>query len=105
MTLADQLLTDIDNVFNNTDRAEFAVMVIYNAVTFGGIYDNPFAITDLGVVDVENTEPQVRVAAANVVGIAHNDAITVNSISYKVLTAQPDGTGWVLVMLSLDNVD
>jgi hypothetical protein len=99
-TFKEDLITDLDDVF--LDNEEFAVDVIYNSVTFQGIFDDEF----IGAVDerlaVESTAPQVQVKTSDVTGALHGETITVGSVDYKIAGIQPDGTGMTIILLSID---
>ncbi len=99
-TFKEDLLTDLDDVF--LDNEEFAVDVLYNAATFQGIFDDGFIDSADDGIAVESTAPQVQVKTSDVVGALHDETMTINSIDYKIIGIQPDGTGMTLILLSLD---
>jgi hypothetical protein len=100
MTLKDDLLTDLDDLFLNNE--EFAVDVIYAAVTFQGIFDDGFIDSADDGIAVESTAPQVQVKTTDVAAASLGDNITVDGTVYKIIGKQPDGTGMSLILLSID---
>ena len=99
MTFKDDLTNDLD-IFLNSD--EFAVDITYNAGTIQGIFDDEFSSAVQGEMGIESTVPQVLVKSSDVVGIAHADLMTINTIVYKIIGIQPDGTGMTMLLLSKD---
>lgn len=99
MTFKNDLLNDLD-IFLNSD--EFAVDVTYLVSTIQGIFDDEFSSAVQGEMGIESTVPQVLVKTSDVQNIAHNEELTINSVVYKVIGIQPDGTGVTLILLSED---
>ncbi len=99
MTFKNDLINDLD-IFLNSD--EFGVDVTYNTVTIQGIFDDEFSSAVQGEMGIESTVPQVLLKTADVPNVAHNETMTINSIVYKVIGIQPDGTGMTLILLSED---
>lgn len=100
MTLKADILTDLDT-FLNTD--EFAVQVTYNSTTINGIFDIFFVEDPQGETGVETKRAQVTVKSSDVVGIAHDDTMIINSVTYNVIGVQPpDDTGLTDILLSED---
>jgi hypothetical protein len=98
-TFKDDLTNDLDIFFNSE---EFAVDVTYNAATIQGIFDAEFSSAVEGEMGVESTVPQVLLKTSDVPSVAHNETMTINSVVYKVIGIQPDGTGMTLILLSED---
>lgn len=67
-----------------------------------GIFDEPFTLTSLNGIDYQNAKPQVHVATADVPEIGESDTIERGGIVYKVIEIQPDGSGWLTLVLSKD---
>ena len=99
MSLKDDLLTDL-TTFLNPD--EFAVEITYNSTMILGIYDNAFVEDQQNDINVETLQPQVIVKSSDVSSLSHGDTMTINSITYKVIGIQPDGTGLTIILLSRD---
>lgn len=100
MTLKAQLLTDLSDVFLNTD--EFADSATFthggSPATIKGIFDNEY----LAVQGVESLYPVFRTATSDVADAAHNDTLVINGTTYYITGIQPDGTGVTLLILSKD---
>ncbi len=99
MTFKSDLTDDLDIFFDNS---EFAIDILYNAATIQGIFDNEFFEVVEGSIGVETTIPRVLVKSSDVVGAAHDETMTINSIDYNIVGVQPDGTGLTLIILSVD---
>jgi hypothetical protein len=69
-----------------------------NARTVHGQFDNGF-VNRFGVV--EDLAPQFTCVHARVSGVAHGDALTVESTDYTVIGIEPDGTGLVTLRLNV----
>lgn len=89
--------TDIDIFFT-----DFAVDAKY--IPFGGtastikvIFDNIYQVI---VDNVEGTHPAAFCKTANVSGIKHDDEMTINSTTYKIINIQHDGTGMTTLLLA-----
>jgi hypothetical protein len=100
MTFKDDMLSDLDETF--FDNEEFAVDITYNAGTIQGIFDDEFASAVEGEMGIESTVPQVQVKSADVSSATHGELMTINSVVYKIIGIQPDGTGMTLLLLSKD---
>jgi len=79
------------------DTEDFATAADINGSTVNGILGNEFVQVDY----VESKAPAFECAAADVVGVAHGDTVTISSDSYKVRGIQPDGTGLVKLIMEL----
>ncbi len=99
MTFKDDLTNDLDIFFNDD---EFAIEIIFKTATIEGIFDNEFAQTAEGDIGVETTVPQVLVRSSDVSGDDHGETMTIDSVVYKIIGIQPDGTGMTLILLSED---
>jgi hypothetical protein len=99
MTFKDDLITDLDLFFNNS---EFAVDVTYNAATIQGIFNDAFDAAVESEVGIESSVPQVKVRSSDVVAAVHNETMTINSVVYNIIGLNPDGTGITVVLLSQD---
>lgn len=73
------------------------------AVDVDGIFDEAFASASPGGMGVETTGPAALVATADVTGIAHNDTVTVSSVTYYVIGIHPEGLGMTLLLLSRED--
>jgi hypothetical protein len=104
MTLANDILTDLDS-FINTD--EFAKSVTY-APTIGTpktvnvIFDNAFYEAHLLGAPVDSMNPSCEGKESDFIGISGNDVITIEMVTYYVVGYEPDGTGIIKIVLSKD---
>lgn len=87
--------------------SEFAHTVIMVGETVSGIFDNGYALGNVGAFGMAGCEPKLTMASADVpprvVDTYHRwcfepfDAvdllITVNGAAYKIVAIEPDGTG------------
>lgn len=100
MTLKADLLTDLDNVFFNTD--EFGSSATYThggtPATVKGIFDNEY----VSIQGVESLAPVFRTATASVPSAEHGDTLVIDGTTYYIIGIQPDGTGVTLLILSRD---
>jgi hypothetical protein len=99
-TFKQDIISDIDEVILDND--EFSVDVLYNSTTFQGIFDDGFIDSADDGVAVESTAPQVQVKSTDVAGALHGQTMTIESVVYKIIGVQPDGTGMTLIMLSIE---
>jgi len=83
---------DLSEFLDDTELADNATI---GASTIAGIFDNQF----VEVNGIEGVRPVFTCAEANVATIAHGDALTIKSISFKVAGIQPDGTGLTSLIL------
>lgn len=83
---------DLSEFLDDTELADNATI---GASTIAGIFDNQF----VEVHGIEGVRPVFTCAEANVSAIAHGDALTIKSISFKVAGIQPDGTGLTSLIL------
>lgn len=60
---------------------------------------NEYATIDGGTVGVEGSNPVALVKASDVSGIAADDSIIVDSVSYTVIRIEPDSTGTLLKLI------
>ena len=97
MTFKEDLTTDLDVFFNNE---EFAVDVLYKAATIQGIFDDEFVTSVAGEYGVESSVPQVLVKTSDVPTPIPDELMTINSVVYKILNGNPDGTGLTVILLT-----
>lgn len=72
--------------------ASTGIAVTVNVI-FDAEYKDPLAH--------ETIEPQAQGKEADFSTVADDDDIVINSISYKIRTPEPDGTGWITLMLEV----
>ena len=83
---------DLSEFLDSTEMADNATI---GASTIAGIFDNQF----VEVHGIEGVRPVFVCAEADVSSIAHGDALTIKTVSYKVAGVQPDGTGLTSLIL------
>lgn len=100
MTLKTDLLSDLDEIF---DTDEFAVeATLTGGIKIKVIFDDEFRGQNIESGEIRTTAPQVLCKSADVSGVALGNTITINSVAYKVIERQPDGTGCTTLILSRD---
>lgn len=78
----------------------FAVAATYNGTTtVNGIFDNDYFEIGAGTPGMEGNQPSFLCRAADVPSAAQNDTLLINSVTYTVVAVQPDGTGFVRLVL------
>jgi len=83
---------DLSEFLDSTEMADNATI---GAATVAGIFDNQF----VEVHGIEGVRPVFVCDEADVASIAHGDALTIKTVSYKVAGVQPDGTGLTSLIL------
>lgn len=89
------------------DPDEFGATASYTpaggqAASIVGIFDNEYVGVDLDAgVPIESRRPTFLVRAADVPAVAHDDALTVDGTDYVVAGVEPDGTGFVKLVLAV----
>ena len=68
-------------------------------VSCTAIFDNGFSAPQIGDLVIETTDPVLTCKTSDISGIESGDSVTVESITYKVIQIQPDGTGISTVFL------
>lgn len=84
---------DLSGFFSTDD---FAVAAVVNGSPVKGIFDNAY-LEQLG--PTPGTQPQFVCAADSVPGVAFGATAVIESVTYKVIAAEPDGTGLMLLRL------
>jgi hypothetical protein len=73
--------------------AEFATSVSVGGVLVSAIYDNGYALGNVGGFGMASTQPTLTLATANVPASPEGQAAVVNGVAYVVASHEPDGTG------------
>lgn len=89
--------TDLDDVFLCSD---FAVSATVLGKTVQVILDRTYAQVEEGEFSVANRKPVLTAKSSDFAGVEAGTVITVNGLSWEVLSIQPDGTGISEVFLS-----
>lgn len=83
MALKDDILNDLDKLFN-TD--EFATTFTYNSENYSGIFVEPYEIMFVFDVPIEVTDYTLYAKQADLPSLQKGDTITINSANYEVTT-------------------
>lgn len=86
--------------FLDTEQG-FAVQALYNAsqpVT--GIFAKDYFPAPGQLADIESAQPRFACKAADLPDVVQGDTLEVESITYKIAEVQPDGTGWLRLVLT-----
>lgn len=67
----------------------------YAGVTICGQWEKQY----VDALGVESSGPRFSCAAADVPGVDHGDTLTIDAVAYTVRGVQPDGAGWVTLIL------
>lgn len=81
---------------------EFGVEAVYNSVTIVAQLINDYATIDAGTVGVEGSNPVALVKSSDVAGVAADDPITVDGVSYSIVRIEPDSTGQLLRLILVE---
>lgn len=78
----------------------FAVAATWNGTTtVNGIFDNEYFEIGVGTPGAEGSQPSFFCRAADVAAAAQGDTLLINSVTYTVVSVQPDGTGFTRLVL------
>ena len=84
-----------------TDRAEFfnlddfAVVATYQGNSINGIFGDQF----VEINGVESSRPTFLTTATAVPDDPHDNTIVIDSVNYTIVGHQPDGTGFITLIL------
>lgn len=79
--------------------ADFGVNVTLAGQTVRGIFDNGFALGDVGMAGMAGTQPVLTLPTALVPASPVGAAAVVNAANYVVAAHEPDGTGMSRLLL------
>jgi hypothetical protein len=103
MTLRDDMLADLDNVFfNQEDFAESASYRLRAGTVFPVtvIFDAVYSEAELQEAYVQGRAVAATMAEASLpAGHGKGDSITIRTRLYSIITMQPDGAGVVVLTL------
>lgn len=90
---------DLDE-FLDTEQG-FAVEALYNAGTpVTGIFAKDYFPAPGQLADVESAQPRFACKATSLPDVAQGDTLEVDGVTYKIAEVQPDGTGWLRLVLT-----
>ena len=78
---------------------DFGVAATLDGAATHGIFDNGYALGNVGLTGMASTQPSIVLPTANVPGSPIGAAVTVNATAYLVAAHEPDGTGISRLML------
>lgn len=67
-----------------------------------GIFDNGFVDAQIGETALDTTSPRLTCLHEDVRTLPREAAVTVRGKAYSVLQVQPDGTGFAIVTLAIE---
>ena len=103
MGFAEDLLTDLDDNFLNTD--EFAKTGTFTHSGGGPVsvkvqFWNEYQVSDPLRIEAENLNPFAFGKASDFSGAVKNDTLAIDGVTYYIGTKEPDGMGMVKLNLS-----
>lgn len=81
---------------------DFGMTGTIGTATIYGIFDDSYHAVNEVTGEVATTAPQFTCRTSDVTSVIQGTVITINSIAYKVINIQPDGTGLTVLILSRD---
>jgi hypothetical protein len=102
MTLRDRILTDLDDVFFNTD--DFAEALTYTpaggtAKTINGIFREPYQAMNPVTAEVEATVPYALVKTADLAAGVRGTIARADGSSYTIIETRPEAFGLTRLIL------
>lgn len=93
---------DLDEFLSVDEFASTATVVLHDGTTrqVAGIFDDPYLNAELGEYELDTTRPRFTCKAADVVGVARGDTVTIGGETFDVMTS-PQGDGEGVAMLDL----
>jgi hypothetical protein len=81
---------------------EFGTEAVVNNAKVCGIFSDAYAAIDEVTGEAATTAPQFLCRSADITAVGRGTTVRINSIDYKVIDIQPDGTGMTRLILSKD---
>ncbi len=97
MTLCDQMETDLD-AFLDVD--EFGIEATFKGSTIMVVFDQAGVIQPIGGAVFETSTPQCLAKTSDLAGVAQDDTIVIDSVTWHIIQILPDGTGMTKLILS-----
>ena len=82
-----------------TDLDDFGVVATISATTVNGTFENEYIETVFNGVPVAGEHPVFGCAESDLPSYTYGTDVMINSTAYKIRNWQPDGTGWVTLIL------
>lgn len=86
------------SVFKHLSNAE---ATFNNGPAVAGIFDNGYALGNVGLTGMASTQPTFTLPTASISGEPEGQTLVVNATSYYVSAHEPDGTGMSRLILEL----
>ena len=105
MGVADRILADRSKFFNVDDFAKAVSYTPSGAVraqTINGIFDEAYELSAELAVEYGNTAPAILCKSSDVASAGDGDEFEIDSATYYLMRAEPDGAGMTLCVLSKD---
>lgn len=80
---------------------DFGVAATLDGAATHGIFDNGYALGNVGLTGMASTQPTFTLPTASISGEPVGQTLVVNSISYYVSAHEPDGAGMSRLILEL----
>lgn len=85
--------------FLDTDQG-FAITALYNAsIEVVGIFSSDYVPIPGELTDVESSSPRFGCKADSLPNVVQGDTLQIDGIIYEIVTVQPDGSGWLHLVL------
>lgn len=81
--------------------SDFGVSATLDGATTHGIFDNGYALGNVGLTGMASTQPTFTLPTASISGEPEGQTLVVNATSYYVSAHEPDGTGMSRLILEL----
>lgn len=81
------------------DTNGFAVSAILAGGSVAGIFDQAYALADVGLTGMASSSPTFTLATSDVPANPAGASLVVNGATYTIVEHQPDGTGMSVLIL------
>lgn len=101
MTLAADMITDLETFYETDDFAVSATLTVGAVVsTIGVIFSAPFRGLNPASGEIESTAPEARCKTSDVSSAVHGSTLVIGGTTYKVIGKQPteDNLETILVL-------
>jgi hypothetical protein len=99
--MALETASDLAGFFDTDAHGTQATITINgSSSTINVIFNKEYFAIDPGLgVDVESTQPVVTGQSSDMTNVDNEDSITIDSVSYNIVSVQPDGSGVTSLVL------
>jgi len=99
-TLKQQLLNDLDNVFQAGLQVAATHTNGETVETINVFFDRVHEMSLEGGLEVSTQQPQILVQTADAASVARDSVFVIESVTYYVLEIQPDDNGTKRILLT-----